>query len=468
MVSGTFLPIDLARERGKEPVVGYILDELPKNTASPAAQEHFARLTDRRKLLYRNEHLTDAVFADLLGQAKPRIPISDAKELVTRNVLTDAQFDTLLTVESRASVIQTYVSRYRQPRERLDAILGCKALSRSLSDSIISDYSEILDLEWFRTAADKVGGRARLELWLRAPQEFSDDAISAALEPFAGLTFDRGLIVQLLADRPGVIAGAARSANPKVRTAAAGCRHLTAVRDQLACVDLTDVEPGHIQPTKWIVDRGYSMMALANNPVVGNEVVRRVAEQLEQHPDYDFQHSAERRLARHPEPVTALFEEETDKSKIGWLLTRSLPSDNKPEGRYFDLLAVLSNSNLSEGEVARALQKIAAYGSGHEAVDALEAHLARFPDLGSVPPEARPSVRPPDAPEERSEPWGPVDESTPTMPVHHLANNGPALRYVEQELDQSPAAWATALSLLDTGFTGSVGDLVLVVKATLA
>lgn len=453
----------------------YIANELARVTASPAAQLVLSRDPALVRSLTQNPFLSDAMFAALYPNKK--LPVADAKQLVSGNYLTDQQFEHVLAIETRATVINAMLaSSDVPPADRLDKLLQSKAFSRQVSDKVVSDNNWHLSLAWVRAAALAVAGRARLELWLRSPADFTDAEIAAQLEVYStwGPQPDGARLVQLLADRPGVIAGAARSDSPKVRTWAAGCRHLTRPADQLAVAYLDESIPASQRGSEWIDAHVFTFLALANNPVTSIDVIERCNEHLLLATDMEKRTSASRRLAKRPGPVTNSYETETDMFKVAWLLERCLPNSEGEGGRDHDLVAVLANPNLTPAEVLFAHRRLTSWATQTTAV-AFDKLAARFPDfvqdrgIGKLAaPDTGTPVAP--TPPQRTAPWTSVHAALTagSRPAAQVRNNGPELRHLEQHLGESETAWMAALSLLDNGFPGTVAELVMVAQAAAA
>lgn len=465
--------------------MGAILAAIAPRVVCPTAQRVLARRPELAERLAGNPHLSDEAFALVYPNAK--VPVAIAKELVTRSVLSDGQFAHVLAVEKRSSVLAALVERVPVTPERLDALLVASAFTTAVADRIVAMYSERLSLEWLASAADRVEGMARLAQWWRDPSSATDDHIGEKLRTYpqwAGkVTGETGhFVTWLLATRPGAIHGAARSEEPRVRTWAAGCRHLTAVDDQLAVADLIGIDPDVRQPTAWVDEHAWTLMALVNNPVVGNDIVHLGAKVLAAASEPNHRFDPQRRLGAHPVPIATAYEAIDDTVLLSWALNRSLPNARyNNAGRPWDLPALLSNPNLTTRDLLYVWQRLAPDGGwGSEPLaepavaDAFNTALSRFPSL-----EADYGVRPltgihPTWVEypEREQPV-PLEDSfidvggaKPARFVEYSPDD--ALRYLERELADDEEAWLFALGMLESGFTGTTSDLVVVTRASCA
>jgi len=200
---------------------GEALRSIAADTVHPVAQRVLAQNPSLADHLAGNHHLSDETFVRLYPNA--RIPVGRAKRLVARDGLTDAQFAHVLKVEKRASVLITALDDARLPDAWMDAMLDAPAFTRAVADRAVAAYGPALQAAWMRAAADKVGGLARLTVWLQEASSVTDEQVAAALADLrpwcASPARDKHVktaIVWLLATRPGAIAGAARSTDPRV------------------------------------------------------------------------------------------------------------------------------------------------------------------------------------------------------------------------------------------------------------
>ena len=119
-----------------------------------------------------------------------------------------------------------------------------------------------------------------------------------------------------------------------VLSSLAGSRHLNREADQEILVDLA-----------W--DQPYTMLAFVNNPRVGQEILDVV---LSKKVTADVRLAVDWRRVRRDWSITDAFEQVSSSRDIQWILRRS-SGPGKPT-RLEDLLALLSNPNLSNEEIA--------------------------------------------------------------------------------------------------------------------
>lgn len=468
---------------------GEALRSIAADTVHPVAQRVLAQNPSLADHLAGNHHLSDETFVRLYPNA--RIPVGRAKRLVARDGLTDAQFAHVLKVEKRASVLITALDDARLPDAWMDAMLDAPAFTRAVADRAVAAYGPALQAAWVRAAADKVGGLARLTVWLQEASSVTDEQVAAALADLrpwcASPAQDKHVktaIVWLLATRPGAIAGAARSTDPRVRQLAAGCRHLTDPDDQLAAVGLADADG--LDLGEWQM---HALRALVWNPVVGNDMVHHVTptlQALERDAGEPNVFHPAKRLRTHPVPVTVPYEELDDPVLLAWVLTRSLPrygydGDRFNAGRPWDLTAVLSNPHLTAMNLLHAHRRLVPDNgtAWHDprVVEAFNTALAAHPvlvtDYGITPLQAPPDPQPapartrgvPHVGEELLD--AAADQPATGLRWIRTGGNVPLLRYLERELDDADqTVWQVALSLADTHFTGTMADLVTVARAT--
>lgn len=445
----------------------YSSQELAKDTPNATAQRILAADPATVRLVHENPYLADDVFVELYTGPKGKPAVAVAKDMITCNTLSDAQFAHVLATEARSSVIVAMLKNGLPPLERLEQLAASKAFSRAVGDQLIDHYNDGLPVEFVRAAA-RFKGRALLELWLRCPQEFSDDDIRGDLVAKSLPAKDKDRYSWLLATRPALVAAAVRSDIANLRMQAAGCRHLTDPADQQTFLPEADDVEARME---WAKDEDniWPLIALAHNPVVSNDLVTQCARLIKLAGEHDKGDQALARLARHPDPVTKPFEAEDDMVKVAWLLGRCLPTQQRPAPRAHDLVALLANPHLGEGELARIHRGLGGVPMEQRLYDALQDLVRRYPEeqyltdgdyqLDSSVERERP----------RYEVEGNPDHCRPAE-VHatSLATNAQSRRWLEQQLGDDVTAWRTALMLLDGAFDGSLLDLTVVAQATAA
>lgn len=449
--------------------MGALALDLAGKVTNPTAQQVLLKDTRYRQPLMRNPWLTDEAFAQLYPNRKTKV--ADAKTLLARR-LTDVQFDHVIGFESRSSVLERMFHDGLLSSRRMFAYLRSAGSSTKVVDSLIDRCNLAIPTEWVREAGQKLGGQARLEAWLREPDSYTDTQIAEELENYSqwGAKWASLRLQLVLATRPALIGAAARSEHLPVRSAAAGCRHLTELDDQLATLGITALDQ-HGQ-VKDLEDIAFLIVALTHNPVVGNDVVQVCDTLLRRLRDPEKVDGATQRLARHPHPVVEPFEEVRSPEQLGWLVSRCLPWGSKP-GRPADLRALLDNPNIGYPElttITRRLRDAERYPAPDILVK-INTLRGKFEELRDAEPLevptdlwAFPSADQP--PEQVNGSADLYPKSAPTTP-DILRYSPHAVRLLERELGDNPLGWQVVFDTADA-FTGSLHDLITFANVTTA
>lgn len=451
-----------------------------------------------------NPSLPEDIWAALLA-AKKKPTVKVAKSLVDRP-LSATMVDHLIATETRVNVLSAGLGWADPSLDQLTALLAGKSFTASFAEKLITDFSDVLTLDWLEQAAAKVGGAARTEFWLRAPDRVTDEEVNAFLEDYEnwGPAWDTSRWQRLFATRPGVLAGGARSSSLRVRTAAAGCRHLIdpALQRELAGLNDPEAASADTAPNDWIDERAMVWTALVYNPTCDLDVVRDLQPFMQRCEEWNTREGPANRLARQPFRLDTPFEEVTDPVMRAWLIRRTVPNQNKPAGRSYDMGALLSNPHLSEGEVETIFRSLrehidavsdfreqllplahkypaVAAGTGLS-VEEMTEKLARYDGPGLDDTEIRRgrldqfvsdnAVRPPEprafADIEREHTVGRAPLSTLQAWYGSLDD---VVSYLDAAVTPSADAWFVLFQLLGAGsFSGTSKDLAVVVNATAA
>lgn len=454
-------------------------------TRSPFALGVALALPKLRLTAVNNPALTSEQWHGLYtAKRKPAVPL--ARALVSRR-LTPEQLDHVLAVEQRPSILAVALKENAPTRSQLHALLDNPGVSPALLDAVLTKHPSVIDLDWLRRADRMNLGNSSIRLahYLHAGDTVTDDEIADALLTYSawGAEWDTERLQTLFATRPGVLRGAVRSDEPKVRTAAAGCRHLTDpdLQRQCAYLDTDEGRSPDLASIQWIEKREFVWVALVNNPACDLAVVEACDPLLKRSLDTSKANHAANRLRYHPHQLTGSFEDEADPTVIGWLIKRTMPTESKPRGRELDLHALLTNQHLSEGDVWAIMQKMRPFlyaeldPATREVLDSL---MRRYPkvavDCGFNAQEWLESFRPGES-SYYTEP-APRD-----VTAEHLAEAASCklgdwklegfpqrtVCYLELNLSENELAWRFLLSALDSQtFTGTLGELVVVANMT--
>lgn len=437
-------------------------------TVSRAAQEAALAREGLRPQVLTNPSLDTGLLRRLL--AEPKLSVADAKALVGRR-LPQEVFQQLLATEKRQGVILESFKSNIPTLEDLHVLLENRALAKDkLVTHVAKHFEGVVDVDWLR-AAGQVSGRARMMYWLAAPGETTNEEISAALAEFTswGPEWPGELLSPLLADRPALLPAAARSDSLKVRTAAAGCRHLTDPGLQRQLAELDSGVDFATASGQWLEERKFIWVSLVCNPACDMAVVRELRPVFDRL-GYDSGEHYWRRTTYQDFQLASTYQDEQDPRVLEWLIRRTLGSSKL---RWWDFPALAANPHLGEAEAFAICHRLREHLPGgleapvaKAALGLLDRFPAEFADAGITREDIiqRPAPLPRASalldPQPRQ--FGPEDLAkfgTEPLAVFRGWREEALTRYLESALNDTPQAWTLVMSLLEDGFDQTLADL---------
>jgi hypothetical protein len=342
------------RSLAADAVAGVDFTEGARAAAEEAALAHPAL----RECLPYNPGLTEkSWFALYPAKPLPKAPIAQA--LAGRR-LSKAQVAHLLTAENRAGVFLSLLEYNELDRDEQVLLMGNrKGFNAQVARKLITMSWVAGDL--VKPIALAAGGQVLLSYLANADvAEVPDGEAADLLRTFrqwgpgtgesggkTGLKQRSVMLQRLLGRRPGLLAAAVSAGqHESVVTAAAGNLHLRDPELQWTASGLREKVTADV-----LEARRYALMALVNNPVCVPDVVEAVIAAARTFGQAQLLTSAMDRKTKHPEPVTVTYDQVDDPEVLRWLVSRSRPSEYKPDGRPFDLAALAGNPHLTEFQV---------------------------------------------------------------------------------------------------------------------
>lgn len=399
-----------------------------------------ARLPDMCSTLASNPTVLSPVWRQLWGSKRPDAGL--AKLLVSRE-LSKPDRELVLKRESRAKVLAALLTHNILDRGEQEKV--AEVASSSLATTLLEQPWLVPDLR--KEIAVRAGGISLLEELTLAPSgRFSDDEIVELLTSFHewGPTNhfrERSAQLKLLfSRRPGVIDAVlaiswpaeASFAADVLRTAVAGCSHLTVTQAEL----LGGVVDGVCTLDKAARDRcRYLLLALVANPSTPLAVVSAVKQVAELSSEHELRVACDRRANR--TYVPGPYYQVGDPSTLDWLIGRACPSSYGSAPRIMELVELAQNPHLSAEQAAWVLVSVDQYVPN----EIMREHRSVLESL--LP---------------RSAAWDQPNASPPS-PGRFRGWPEPVLDLAAQRLGTNASAWETLLGLLHE-FEGSFEDLI--------
>lgn len=410
-------------------------------------------------LLYDSQLSADTWFR--LWPAKPRPRIPEATALVERP-LTGEQINWVLAQETRQKVLAKMVrandldddQHLRLLCIRPTGPVAAALLERAETcDFGLRDLLEAaggIDWLWWCANADPthLSTVVATDLLHDADGEFNLPGIRARSRMSR-------LLAWWLGRRPDLIEAAVESPSVRVRTAAAGCRHLTVpLARRVVRLDGTTEEFGTSE------ELSPMWLAWAYNPVVPLELVDEHATRSQ---SWEVRNAHNGRAARDRDAITVPYDQITDRATLEWVIHRSLPKENLDTGRLttaklHDLVALAGNPMLRDEtlppELVRRLIEQLRHDPGITRLDEINqarqragAEPVRRDQQGWLDFDVEPENL------ARFNPDGPVRGQDPE-----------ALAWVGTRFGADPTAWELLFSIAD-GFEGTWAELVELTQA---
>jgi hypothetical protein len=303
-------------------------------------------------------------------------------ESMAANVLTDDQLARLLKDEKRGSVlVQQFYHGSLDSATQLQILTSAKG-SQYVYQALGSGHFFPENLE---AASRHFRGIERLEWFAIEPiSPVSNQEVIKAfaeLETYEGMRHIRNVtafaavVCRLIHFRPGLIDDIfAMSPVP-------GSLVLSLASSRLIS------KPSHQEVIcEMILDRGsyeYESIAFVANPVVSIDLVKKFSDSKSER----VQASIKRRLERfNGDSLPSRYEDIEDMNHIEWVLRRSMPTTNRPDGKSHDLVALAMNKNLQRSQAIRiqaALKKASTMWTPakelNKALDSLESRFSLKP-----------------------------------------------------------------------------------------
>lgn len=423
---------------------------------------------DRRTALnevWSNHGASDALYIE----AYNKLSVKLAERFVDQS-LSDAQFDHVLNVERRPTVLRKLATSERNSLARARQLLNHPAANHAVAASLMEDgvYAGLFTAADWSQLEPLALGRHRVRAWLEHPEGFSDEHIAEAMrtyESWSVRAFPSDEINWLVATRPNLVRPLLDLPLEHVQAALAGSRSLTDVADQRRVLGYN--AKGEYSP---LLDKGKQMWNLVrfiHNPVSDVELVKDAIDRLKAI-DFGSGEDAQRRLERHPAAVTTPFESVEDPDEISWLIQRVQPRQGtfSTKMRSWDIMPLLSNRNLTDGQfkslvtlvtrqygrfTARAIDQVAQLAESHDADWARSLHLisdpaSAAPDIDRFRERDRAAYAA--AESEFLETYSQRDRaySTQWMPGDQGARG--FLAALHRGLGNNPGLWETAFTIL--------------------